>query len=66
MGQRRDEDAVWLPVPTGIYDEDGDEYTDYVLAGTEPMTPFELMVFASAGIDCYQQPNPYIDQGVEQ
>lgn len=54
-----DEDAVWKWVPTAELDEDGELFGDYVLAGSEPLTPFEAMVFAAAGASVPYTPNPY-------
>lgn len=58
---RVNEDAVWEWSPTGQLDEDGDDIGDYFLTGSEPLTPFEAMVFASSGAQCNLYANPYLE-----
>ena len=57
--ERCNADAVWTPVETGEFDEDGEPFFDYVLSGSEPLDPFEAMVFAAAGVDMSLEINPY-------
>lgn len=47
---RYDDDAVWLYVETGELDEEGDPCGDYVLSGSLPLSPWEAMVLAAAGV----------------
>lgn len=46
---RYNEDAVWQPVFTGELDEDQEQYVDYVSVGSEPLNPYEVMIFNLIG-----------------
>lgn len=53
-------DARWEWRPTSQLDEDGEPFGDYVLAGSEPLDPFEAMMFAAAGVDVGPELSPFL------